>query len=74
MGDAIHAIGTPVETWFYDAGGRRLRAPGFSLADYSFQLIPRPELNQLLARAVGVENIYLGAKVVAFEEHTDHVR
>lgn len=73
VGEAIDAIGTPVETWFYDAGGRPFRAPGFEVADYSFQLIPRPELNQLLAQAVGSENICLDARVVAFEEQADHI-
>lgn len=73
LGEAIQAICTPVETWFYNAEGDRLRAPGFDVADHTFQLIPRPELNQLLAQAVGFANIRLGAKVIAFEENADHV-
>jgi 2-polyprenyl-6-methoxyphenol hydroxylase-like FAD-dependent oxidoreductase len=74
VGDALHTISTPVQTWFYDASGQRRRAPGFSVADHTFQLLPRPELNQRLATAVGPENIRLNARVLAFEEHADHVQ
>ncbi len=72
-GDSIRAIGAPVETWFYDATGQRYRAPGFDLAEHSFELFPRPELNRLLAQAVGAENIRLGAKLLAFKEADDGV-
>jgi 2-polyprenyl-6-methoxyphenol hydroxylase-like FAD-dependent oxidoreductase len=73
VGDAIHAISSPVETWFYDASGSRFRAPGFDLADHSFVLVPRPELNRLLAEAVGHENIRVNAKIQAFEEQADYI-
>lgn len=73
VGDALQQISTPVETWFYDAGGRRFRAPGFGAADHAFQLLPRPELSRRLAQAVGADHLRVGAKVLAFNEHADHV-
>ncbi|RAS34560.1 FAD-dependent oxidoreductase [Paraburkholderia bryophila] len=73
VGDAIHEFGMPIETWFYDAAGARFRAPGFELADHEFLLVPRPELNRLLAAAVGLENIRVDTRVAAFEERADHV-
>ncbi|RFU47655.1 NAD(P)/FAD-dependent oxidoreductase [Paraburkholderia sp. DHOC27] len=73
VGDALSAIGTSVETWFFDAAGQPHRAPGYDAADHEFQLLPRPELNRRLAQALGSENIRLNARVLAFEEHADHV-
>jgi 2-polyprenyl-6-methoxyphenol hydroxylase-like FAD-dependent oxidoreductase len=73
IGDQIDAIGTPVDTWFYDASGQRFRAPGFSAADYSFLLVPRPELNTLLAEAADRDAIQLNSRVVGFDEHPDKV-
>jgi len=73
VGDAIHAIGTPVETWFYDGRGERFRAPGFDQADHAFVLVPRPELNRRLAAAVGAENIRLDTRIRSFEEEADHI-
>jgi 2-polyprenyl-6-methoxyphenol hydroxylase-like FAD-dependent oxidoreductase len=74
VGQSIQAIATQVETWFYDAAGRPFRAPGFDLADHTFQLVPRPELNRLLAEAVGEGNIRTGARITGFEETSDHVK
>jgi 2-polyprenyl-6-methoxyphenol hydroxylase-like FAD-dependent oxidoreductase len=73
MGDAVYDIATPVETWFYDASGKRVRAPGFGLDEHTFQLLPRPELNRLLAAAVGDGNIRISAKVVGFDERDDRI-
>ncbi|WP_027820267.1 FAD-dependent monooxygenase [Paraburkholderia bannensis] len=73
VGDAIASIGTTVETWFYDASGQPFRAPGFDPVDHTFLLVPRPELNRRLAAAVGVDNIHVDTRVVAFNEHADHV-
>lgn len=73
VGESLHTISTPVETWFYDASGERVRAPGFDLADHTFQLLPRPELNRRLADALGAENIRVDARVLAFDEQPDHV-
>ncbi len=73
VGDAIYGVATPVETWFYHANGQRFRAPDFDLADHTFQLVPRPELNQLLARAVDSGSIRLDTKVLGFNEQADHI-
>ena len=71
--EPVEALGTGVSTWFYDAGGRPHRAAGSSEADHTFLLVPRPELNQTLADAVGRENIRLGDRVVGFTEEADGV-
>jgi 2-polyprenyl-6-methoxyphenol hydroxylase-like FAD-dependent oxidoreductase len=73
IGDAIQAIGTTVETWFYDASGKPFRAPGFDPVDHTFLLVPRPELNRRLATAVGPQNIRVETKVAGFAEHAEHV-
>jgi 2-polyprenyl-6-methoxyphenol hydroxylase-like FAD-dependent oxidoreductase len=73
LGTAIGALSTRVETWFYDAGGARLRAPGFGLAEHTFQLLPRPELNRVLAAALGEAAIRVNSKVVGFDEREGHV-
>ena len=73
IGNAIAAISTPVETWFYDARGHRQRAAGYGIEDHRFQLLPRPELNRCLAEAVGPSHIHLNAKVVSFVEHASHI-
>ena len=53
--EPVEALGTGVSTWFYDAAGRPHRAADSSEADHAFLLVPRPELNQTLADAVGRE-------------------
>jgi 2-polyprenyl-6-methoxyphenol hydroxylase-like FAD-dependent oxidoreductase len=73
VGEAIEAIGKPIETWFFDAAGAPFRAPQYSLADHSFLLVPRPELNKTLAAALGAESIRVNAKVVGYVEHEDGV-
>lgn len=72
-GQQVRAIGTTVETWFFDAAGHRFRAPEFAVEDYSFELIPRPMLNEILADAAGRRNIRLNAKVTGFKEDADGV-
>jgi 2-polyprenyl-6-methoxyphenol hydroxylase-like FAD-dependent oxidoreductase len=73
VGEAIEAIGRPIETWFFDASGKPFRAPEYSLADHSFLLVPRPELNRTLAEAVGHTNIRVNAKVLGYVEHSSGV-
>src|ERR1700761_5745345 len=73
VGKQLREIGVTVETWFHDACGQRVRAPGFGAADHEFQLLPRPELNRRLAEAVGADNLRVGTKVVSFVEHADRV-
>jgi 2-polyprenyl-6-methoxyphenol hydroxylase-like FAD-dependent oxidoreductase len=60
VGD-VRALGEEIDLWFFDTAGRRVRA-----ADDRFLLVPRPELNALLADAVGRDRIRLGARVTDF--------
>ena len=73
LGGQLLRIGTPIETWFFDAAGQRFRAEGFGVADHSFVLFPRPQLNTLLAKAMGQSTIKLEAKVIGFDEQADEV-
>jgi 2-polyprenyl-6-methoxyphenol hydroxylase-like FAD-dependent oxidoreductase len=73
IGPQVAAIGTTVDTWFFDAAGHRLRAEGFGAEDHQLTLIPRPALNDLLAEAVGRSNIRLDARVLRFDERPDDV-
>jgi 2-polyprenyl-6-methoxyphenol hydroxylase-like FAD-dependent oxidoreductase len=73
IGDGVRALGTGISTWFYDAAGHPHRSAGHGEEDHAFLLVPRPELNQLLADAVGRENIRLGARVTGFAEEADGV-
>jgi 2-polyprenyl-6-methoxyphenol hydroxylase-like FAD-dependent oxidoreductase len=73
VGDAVRALGKTVDTWFYDPRGERFRAPGFSDAEHQFLLLPRPELNRVLAEAVGAAHISVDAKVLSFTERDECV-
>ena len=74
VGERIAALGTGISTWFYDAGGRPHRSAGHGEADHAFLLVPRPELNQTLADAVGRDNLVLHRRVVGFTEDADGVK
>ncbi len=74
MGQQIRDVGTPIEAWFYNAAGNRFRAEGSGAEDHSFVLFPRPQLNNILAEAMGKGNINLHARVVGFEENADEVK
>ena len=73
LGGQLLRIGTPIETWFYNAAGQRFRAEGFGEQDHSFVLFPRPQLNTILAEAIGQATIKLEAKVIGFDERADEV-
>ncbi len=73
IGDGVHALGTTVHTWFYDAAGDRFRAPGSAESDHTMLLLPRPELTRLLAGAVTPDRIRLGSAVTGFDERPDGV-
>ncbi|MFI5734958.1 FAD-dependent monooxygenase [Kribbella sp. NPDC051587] len=73
VGERIRAIGKPGEMYFHDPAGRRLAPPGFQPEDHQFVLVPRAELNELLADAVGRENIKPATGFGEYEEHDDHV-
>jgi 2-polyprenyl-6-methoxyphenol hydroxylase-like FAD-dependent oxidoreductase len=73
IGDRVHAIGKRGEMYFHDPAGNLLETPEFGPEDHEFLLVPRPELNDLLADAVGREHIRLATGFAAYEEHPDHV-
>lgn len=73
VGEQVRAIGIPIEAWFFDASGHRFRDPAYGVEDYSFSLLSRPVLNEVLADAVGRQNIRLNSKVVGYKEDTDGV-
>lgn len=73
VGEQVRAIGKPGEMYFHDAAGRRLDTPEFGVEDHRFLLVHRAKLNDLLADAVGRENIRLGTGFAGYAEHADHV-
>lgn len=73
IGADVHAMGEQIDTWFFDAAGRALRAPGFDAADHRFLLVPRPGLNSLLADTVGRDRIRLDARVTGYTERDSQV-
>jgi 2-polyprenyl-6-methoxyphenol hydroxylase-like FAD-dependent oxidoreductase len=74
IAEQLRTVGTPIETWFYDAAGNKFRAKGFGMEDHSFVLFPRPELNRVLAAAMGQENIDLQSRIIGYEESEDYVK
>jgi 2-polyprenyl-6-methoxyphenol hydroxylase-like FAD-dependent oxidoreductase len=73
VGEQVRAVGKPSEMYFHDAAGRPLETPEFGIEDHRFLLVHRAKLTDLLADAVGRENIRLATGFTAYEEHADHV-
>jgi 2-polyprenyl-6-methoxyphenol hydroxylase-like FAD-dependent oxidoreductase len=73
VGGQVRAIGKPSEMYFHDAAGRLLDTPGFGVEDHRFLLVHRAKLNDLLADAVGRENIRLATGFDEYDEHADRV-
>ncbi|MGP4005786.1 FAD-dependent oxidoreductase [Streptomyces sp. 4N124] len=73
VGEEVRCIGVPTEMYFHDPAGRLLDTPGFGSEDHQYLLVHRAELNDLLADAVGRDNIRLAAGFTAYEEHAEHV-
>ncbi|MGW7540367.1 FAD-dependent monooxygenase [Streptomyces sp. NPDC054770] len=73
IGAAVRGMGSEIDTWFFDAAGRPIRAAGSSASDHRFLLVPRPALNSLLADAVGRERIRLDARVAGYTEKESEV-
>jgi 2-polyprenyl-6-methoxyphenol hydroxylase-like FAD-dependent oxidoreductase len=73
VGEQVRAIGKPSEMYFHDPAGRLLETPEFGVEDHRYLLVHRAKLNDLLADAVGRENIRLATGFDAYEEHADHV-
>ncbi|MEV4320292.1 FAD-dependent monooxygenase [Actinocrispum sp. NPDC049592] len=73
VGEQVRAIGKPSEMYFHDAAGRLLDTPEFGVEDHRFLLVHRATLNDLLADAVGRQNIRLATGFADYEEHADHL-
>ena len=73
VGEEVRAIGKPSEMYFHDADGRLLDTPEFGVEDHRFLLVHRAKLNDLLADAVGRENIRLATGFDEYTEHADRV-
>lgn len=73
IGERVRAIGVPIESWFFDAAGHRFRNEAFGPENYSFSLLSRPALSEILADAVGRQNIRFGCKIIGFQEDADGV-
>ncbi|MDX8148873.1 FAD-dependent monooxygenase [Lentzea sp. BCCO 10_0061] len=73
IGEQVRAIGKPSEMYFHDPTGRLLETPEFGAEAHQYLLVHRAKLNDLLADAVGRENIRLGTGFHGYEEHADSV-
>ncbi|MEV8044741.1 FAD-dependent monooxygenase [Streptomyces griseoluteus] len=69
LGDRVRGIAEPSEMYFRDPAGKLIDPPGFSKDDHRYLLARRPELNALLARTVGRDDIRLESRVVGYDEH-----
>jgi 2-polyprenyl-6-methoxyphenol hydroxylase-like FAD-dependent oxidoreductase len=74
LGDEVRAIAKPGEMYFHDAAGNFLETPEFGVEYHRFLLVHRAKFNDLLADAVGRENIRVETGFEAYEENPDHVR
>ena len=73
IGDEVRALGHEIDTWFFDATGRPMRAAGSGDDDHRFLLVPRPALNTLLADTIGRDRIRLNAHLAGYTEDEDGV-
>ncbi|MGR4849373.1 FAD-dependent oxidoreductase [Streptomyces sp. LARHCF252] len=68
IGPAVRDMGIEQNTWFFNAAGDPIRASGYTDSDHQFLLVPRPELNNLLADTIGRDRIRLDAHVTGYTE------
>lgn len=68
IGPAIRDMGIEQNTWFFNPAGDPVRAAGYTDSDHRFLLVPRPELNSLLADTIGRDRIRLDAPVTGYTE------
>ncbi|MGX9225168.1 FAD-dependent monooxygenase [Streptomyces albus] len=73
IGDDVRRMGETVDPRFFDAAGHPVRATGYAPAAQQFLMVPRPDLNNLLADTLGRDRIRLGTHVTGFTEHDTHV-
>ncbi|MQY21841.1 Aurachin C monooxygenase/isomerase [Nocardia sp. RB20] len=74
IGADVRSAGHEIDAWFFDAAGRPVRPAGYGDDAHRFLFVARPELNVLLADAVGPQRIRLGDRVTGFTETGDGVR
>ncbi|GIJ48886.1 FAD-dependent oxidoreductase [Virgisporangium aliadipatigenens] len=68
LGERVRGIGRPAEMYFRDHAGELIQPSGFSADDHRYLLVHRAKLNDLLADAVGRENIRLDSRLVGYDE------
>lgn len=68
LGEQVRAIGRPAEMYFRDDAGELIHPPGFPADDHRYLLVHRAKLNELLAEAVGRDNIRLNSRLVGYDE------
>jgi 2-polyprenyl-6-methoxyphenol hydroxylase-like FAD-dependent oxidoreductase len=68
LGDRLRAIGKPAEMYFRGPAGDLIDPPGFTVDDHRYLLVHRARLNDLLAEAVGRDNIRLNSRLVGYGE------
>lgn len=73
IGEQVRAVGKTSEMYFHDPSGLLLDTPEFGVEDHRYLLVHRARLNDLLADAVGHENIRLDTGFHEYEEHASHV-
>ena len=66
-------MGREIDAWFFDPTGRALRSACYDPSVYRYLLVPRPQLNTVLADAVGRNRITLGVRVSGYTETNDEV-
>jgi 2-polyprenyl-6-methoxyphenol hydroxylase-like FAD-dependent oxidoreductase len=69
IGREIRSMSHEVDTWFYTPAGEAKRAPNTKAEDHRFLLVPRPELNAMLAGLVGDDWIRTDDAFERFQEH-----
>jgi len=68
LGRQLRAIGKPAEMYFRDHAGELIHPPGFSKEDHRYLLVHRARLSELLADAVGRDNIRLNSRLTGYDE------
>jgi 2-polyprenyl-6-methoxyphenol hydroxylase-like FAD-dependent oxidoreductase len=68
LGEQVRAIGKPGEMYFRDDTGKLIHPSGFSEDDHRYLLVQRAKLSELLADAVGSDNIRLDSRLVGYDE------
>ncbi|WP_413105345.1 FAD-dependent monooxygenase [Streptomyces sp. Inha503] len=68
LGEQVRAIGRPADMYFRDHAGEVIHPSGYSDDNHRYLLVHRAKLNDLLADAVGRDNIRLDSRLVGYDE------